>query len=133
MEQKMNTRENTSIIRKIISGMGICALVAFFCFTDTGRDIIRSGSGLFGASVAESAIRPEVSTTDTFRTALESEIYLPQEVDLTAGSNLISQNEASAQGNPAELTALLDGAGHQCNFRDHMSGAVALNNQPGCI
>lgn len=129
----MNRSHNKSVFRNIFAGVIVCAFAAGFLFTDSGKSLMRSGASFFAPAVAESAIVPADNSAALFRSALEEEIYLPQEVDLTAGSDFISLEEINAQGTPGDLTAMLDGAGHQCNFRDHMAGAVALNSQPGCI
>ena len=127
----MNTRHNT-IISRIFLGLGICAIALFMC-TSAGKGLLTKASSLFSPTTAQSAIMTENETGMLFQNALEAEIYLPQEVDLTAGSDFIPQLEQSSQAESRDITAMLNGAGHQCSFRNHMSGAVALNGESGCI
>ena len=122
----MNTQKNTNI-RNIFLGLALCAMVLFM-FTSTGKDLLENGYRLFAPTVAQSAIMPMENDSSIFQKALETEIYLPQEVDLNAGSDFIPQLEQAGKLEGSDITAMLNGGGLQCNFRDHMAGAVALNN-----
>lgn len=124
----MNTRHNT-IIRDIFLGLGLCVMVLFM-FTSTGESLLHKGASLLSPRPAQSAIMTENDQAAIFQNALEREIYLPQVVDLTAGSDF--NPEQSAQAEATDVTAMLNGTARQCNFRDHMSGALALNDS-GCI
>lgn len=115
--------------RRVIIGLSLCAIAVVFMFTSAGKSALSEARSLYEPAIAESAEKP-FDAAD-FRNALESEIYLPQEVDFTAGSNPLVSDNASQSAGPEELTALLDGKGRQCSFQNH--GALALNGQGGCI
>lgn len=122
----MNTQKNTNI-RNIFLGLALCAMVLFM-FTSTGKDLLGKGYRLFAPTVAQSAIMPVEDDSSIFQNALEAKIYLPQEVDLNAGSDFIPQLDQAGKQESSDISAMLNGSGHQCNFRDHMAGAVALND-----
>lgn len=125
----MNSRHNT-IIRNIFLGLGVCA-IALFMFTSTGKGLLTEASSLLSPRTAQSAIMSENETGMLFHNALEAEIYLPQEVDLNAGSDFIPQVEQSSQAESHDITAMLNGAGRQCSFHNHLAGGQ--NGESGCI
>lgn len=116
-------------LRRSIIGLSLCAIAVVFMFTSAGKSMLSEARSLYEPAIAESAVTP-LDSAD-FRNALESEIYLPQEVDFTAGSNLLISDNSSESTGSEELTALLDGKGRQCSFQNH--GALALNGQGGCM
>lgn len=129
----MNSSRNNTLSRCILLGLSLCVIAAVFMFSKPGQNVLESAANLVAPRVAQSAIMPAEDTYNSFQAALENVIYLPHEVDLNAGSNYIAPEALQEKTESADITAMLGGQGHQCNFRDHISGAVALNGQGGCI
>lgn len=124
----MNIR---TIARRLLTVSTLCIIAGIFMFTDPGQEILKEGRSLFSPAIAESASIP-TNDNSSFVRALETEIYLPQEVDTTAGSNLvISDNSPTTNTESQELTAMLSGKGRQCSIHNH--GSLALNGQSDCI
>lgn len=121
-----------SVIRNFVF-LGVCVLVAAFCLTAPGKSLFAKGMNFISPATAQSAIVPVAqSQADSLRAIFDNEIYLPHEVDLNAGSDFNPDEQNETANVSQDLNAMLSVQGKHCTIRNHMDGAVALN-ETGCM